>query len=118
MQINVTFLIQIINFWVAYTILHKILLRPLVQLIDKKNAAKTTMIEGIKQKEHALARLQEEKNKNLEIFRHHVKSQYIFIIPRPVPMPPASVFLKDQQHIDSLAQAAEKLLIEKAPHAF
>jgi hypothetical protein len=118
MQINATFLIQIINFWVTYTILHRLLLRPLVHLINKKDAAKATMIEGIKQKEHVLARLQEDKHKNLEIFRNHVKTKYIFITPKPASMPPPSIFIKDPRQIALLTQAAEQLLIEKAPHAF
>jgi hypothetical protein len=76
MMLNVTFVIQIINFWITYVVLHKFLFKPMVALLIQKERAKLQLVEGLKDKEHVLFGLQEDKGRVLEKFKLHVKQQY------------------------------------------
>lgn len=114
MQINVTFIIQIINFWISYAMLHKFLFKPFVQLINNKEAARETLIKGLRAKEQRLLQLQEDKKKNLETFRTYVKTQYPFKTPAPEEIPSEFVFIKNQDKLDALIDAEKNLLVQKA----
>lgn len=114
MQINVTFVIQIINFWISYTVLHKLLFKPFVGLIHNKEAARDTLTNGLKAKEQRLLQLQEDKKKNLETFRSYIKAQYPF---KTVPLekiPPEFAFTKNQDELDVLIASEKNLLLQKA----
>lgn len=118
MQINVTFIIQIINFWISYALLHKFLFKPFVRLINSKEAARETLIKGLKAKEQRLLQLQEDKKKNLEVFRTHIKAEYPFQTLPLEKMPSEFMFTKNQTELEALIDAEKNLLIQKAPHAY
>jgi F0F1-type ATP synthase membrane subunit b/b' len=118
MQINATFLIQIVNFWISYAMLHKLLFKPFVQLIEKKQAAQTKMLNVIKSKEQTIVHLQDDKKKNLEEFRVHLKETYHFTQPQLQDVPATCAIEKEQEGIDSITAQMKQLLIQKAPHAF
>lgn len=118
MQINVTFIIQIVNFWISYAMLHKLLFKPFVGIINNKQAARQILIKGLKHKELALITLQDDKKKNLEDFRTHIKQQYDFT---PLPLIELSqpfAFSCNQDEIDRLIETQKNLIIQKAPHAY
>jgi hypothetical protein len=118
MQINVTFIIQIINFWITYAILHKLLLKPVVRLVNNKEAGKAMLLNGLKEKEAALVRLQEDKKKNIDIFRNHLKTHYVFKQAQVLEIPASSVFNKKAEEIEALIATTKALLVEKVPHAY
>lgn len=118
MQINITFVIQIINFWITYGVVHKLLLKPFVARIRAKEATKTTLEDGIKTKETTLSRLHEDKKKNQEEFQSYLKKHYIFTTPQLQAIPITSTFVKDQKEIDALQATIKTLIIQKVPHAF
>lgn len=94
MQINITFLIQIANFWICYAIFHRFFLKPAVKQIHKKTVLEESLLQGLKEKEGILIHLQQDKKENLEVFRRYIKKQY----PTPVPA------LKDAPAIELLPQ--------------
>jgi hypothetical protein len=118
MQINATFLFQIVNFWISYVVLHKYLFKPMVQLITQKEAAKAFLKDGLKQKEAMLLHLQEDKKKNLEDFRFYIKSHYLFSSPRLEEIPVPSMYQKNRQEIDSLTSACRDVIIAEANDAY
>jgi hypothetical protein len=118
MQINVTFIFQIINFWICYVVLHKFLFKPMVQLLNQKEAAKLFLKESLKQKEAALLQLQADKKKGLETFRIYLKNHYIFGSPRLEEVPSLCVYEKKQQEINALIAACKDVIIAEAPHAY
>lgn len=118
MQINATFLVQIVNFWISYAMLHKFFFKPFVRFIEKKSTAKRTLLENLKAKELSLAQLQEDKKRHLEDFRAHLKAQYQPPIPTLEKIPTPPTFIKDSAEIAAITKTATEILIEKAPHAY
>jgi hypothetical protein len=118
MQINATFLVQIVNFWISYAMLHKLLFKPFVHLIEKKRSARNRVSEGLKHKEHTLLGLQEEKKTNQETFRAYIKSTYVFLHPKPQEIQIIGSFEKNQQEIDHLIKITKEQIVQKVPHAY
>jgi F0F1-type ATP synthase membrane subunit b/b' len=118
MQINVTFIIQIINFWITYLVLHKILFKPVVQLLQNKETAKESLVEGIKTKEAGLLHLQEEKKKNLEDFRQYLKTKYAFQPQRQEEIPVLTIQETKREAIAKMVTQECDLIVQKAPHAY
>jgi len=118
MQINVTFIIQIINFWISYFILHKILFKPVVQLIQNKETAKDLLVEGIKAKETALLHLQDEKKQNLEDFRCYLKTKYTFEKPHFEEIPALIMLETKREDISKIITQECDLIVQKAHDAY
>lgn len=118
MQINATFLIQIINFWISYAMLHKLLFKPFVQLIEKKHAAQAKMLGLIKSKEHVLVVLQDDKKQNLEDFRAHLKATYQTLPPKLQPVPATDFFDVEQKTITDITTTVKEIIVQKAPYAY
>ena len=118
MHVNLTFLIQIINFWISYVFLHRFFLKPIVILINKKNQAKEFLINGLKQKELALVQLQEEKSKNVTTFRQYLKTTYVLTPPHLQVIPTIVMAKKNQAEITQLTEKIKGILIQRVPHVF
>ena len=63
MRINATFFIQIINFWITYSFFKKLLLKPVVDLLNRRESARQNLFDGLKEKEIFLKQKVEEKTK-------------------------------------------------------
>ena len=118
MQINLTVLIQIINFWVSYVFLHKFFLKPIVDLINKKILAKNFLIDGLRQKELTVAKLQEEKLINVDTFRQYLATTYVSAPPHLQEIPTVTLLEKNPEDIAQLTANIKSILIQKVPHVF
>lgn len=118
MQINATFIIQIVNFWIMYVVLHKIILKPSVKLIASKMAAKKTMIDALKDKELLLLRLQDEKKKHLSDFKTYMKTAYQLPTPQVHEIMERPACKPNPEELERLVKTTKDLLIEKAGHAY
>lgn len=115
MHINATCIIQIINFWISYAMLHKLLLKPFVRLIYQKKAARETLINGLKNKEHQLLQLQEEKKQHLESFRNYVQTHYTPKVAKIEAIPGEVFYTPDQHTIENLITHEKNLLFQRVP---
>jgi hypothetical protein len=77
MNINLTFIIQIVHFWVAYEALSRFLLKPFVHEYFKKKQIKAAVLENMQKQERELSALVEEKNRALVEFKETVKARYM-----------------------------------------
>jgi hypothetical protein len=75
-EINATFIVQIINFWITFWFLNKFLLKPVYLLIQRKLIARNNFLEKLATKEQQLLGLQSQKKELLDSFRLHVKQTY------------------------------------------
>ena len=117
MQINATVIVQIINFWISYAMLHKLLFKPFVTLIEKKRDAKAMLVASLTSKEQAIITLQENKKQQLEDFKQYLKITYQEPHANLRDIPASATFSKHQDEIDQFTAYAKNLLIEKAPDA-
>lgn len=80
-NINITFFIQVINFFVTYKLLNIFLFKPVIASIQKKKQNDELISAKIKQQEQVLLDLQKEKVGHVVSFQSHVKKDYPFISP-------------------------------------
>lgn len=117
MHINVTVIIQIINFIIAHAILSRFLLKPFAQRILQKQRARKAMIAGFKDKEAQLQSLAVEKNRLLLVFQAHVQKNYKTPKINLVVLPSLVDPVVDATAIEAMTKATTKIIIKKASHA-
>jgi hypothetical protein len=118
MHINATVFIQAVNFGITYLFLKNILLRPLVQQIKQKEAAKATFIDALKDKETQLIDLQKEITENLGSFRQNSKKFYTINAITEQEKVIAITYQKDQSSINNIAKKTKDFLLKKVPYAY
>ena len=117
MHINVTFLIQIVNFWATYFFLKKILLNPVVTvLLKRKNAHRRLSLE-FKKKEDFLKQRVDEKSRLLRAFQRQLKERYQIIKLECPEIPSQIAYVKDQGEIDQVVSRGKDLLVRNILHA-
>ena len=118
MQINITFVIQVVNFCVTYCFLEKILLKPLVALLQKRDALKAKALEDIGKKESDLTALQQQKDADLQAFKVHVNDKYKLQDVKREEIPLISGSDYDDERIHKMVKEGKKLLVERLAHAY
>lgn len=117
MQINCTVFIQIINFWVTYFFLRKILLEPIVAVINKKKSAMDSLTSHLKEKEFNIDQLVKKKGKALVDFREQVQFKYKMPEIKPLEIQASLIYKSDKQQIAELINSSKNLIIEKVSNA-
>lgn len=117
MQINCTVFIQIINFWVTYFFLRKILLAPAIVMINKKKRAKDALANHLKEKESSINDLINQKSKKLVDFREQIQFKYKKPQIRTLEIKTDLVYQSDQQQIEALINSSKNLIIKKVSNA-
>jgi len=117
MQINITFLVQIINFGITYFFLNKILFRSVVYFLQKREMLKKRLINKIVQKEHELDALYSQKASDMLQFQAHVAKKYRFakFIPQDTPL--QVKYQSDQQALDLLVKKGSGLVMKGVGNA-
>jgi len=118
MNINVTFIIQIIHFTIVYWILKRYFFKNIISVLQEKEKSRQTLTSGLKDKEMSLVFLQEEKKKDLLDFRQKLKEKYLFAHESPQEIPSGILYEKNEKRITDAIKTVELRIIEKAPHAF
>ena len=117
MQINVTFLLQIINFCATYFFLEKIILRPLVADLQKRDEFKNFLVAGIEKKEEQLVCVQEQKTTDLLLFQDELKRKYKTPSFTPKDIPFVVNYQRDKEHINQVIDQGTELLVKEVSHA-
>jgi|SRR5579862_4352164 len=118
MNINITFIIQIINFWVTYFMLHKLLFKPVFRHLHQKEFAKNLMLEKLKGKEKKLFVLQEKKSALLFDFRRHLQVAYSSPIIQQPAFVPDIFYKKNPEEIRVLIDESKTLLVKKVSDVY
>ena len=118
MQINVTFVIQMIHFIIVYMVLKRYFFKDIVSVLQEREKTKQKLTAGLKDKEASLSLSQEEKKKDVIIFRDMLREKYTFASETVYEIPTGVFYQKDEARLASIAERVEQLIIEKAPHAF
>lgn len=117
MQINCTVLIQIINFWVTYFFLRKILLIPIIEVINRKKSAKDAFNANLKQKEEFIHGLITKKSRELTDFAQQVQFKYKAPQITQPEIKTDLIYVPDEKKIDELISSSKNLIIAKVSNA-
>ncbi len=118
MNINVTFIIQIVNFWCAYFFLKKIFIRPMVSVVIQRKRAQKRLDDGLKKKEIFLKEKIELKGKALRDFQQYVKDRYKRPTAEYQKIPSEVTYIKDRDEIEKVVTVSKKLLIDRVPYVY
>ena len=118
MYINITLIIQLINFGITYWFLNKLLFVPFIAKITHKNKTEKSLLEIVSLETKNFEKLQIKKKQELIQFQDHVKDSY-----QTEPIPEISVEttmkeLSDKQQIKNLSSRIEDMIVEKVVHEY
>lgn len=117
MKINITLVVQIINFWITYFFLTRLLFKPMVAMLKAREVAREKMKDALKEREFFLKERVEEKTRALVEFRRYLKRTYaVEAAAVPVNVPEVG-YKKNQAEIDSITVTSKNYLIKKVPDA-
>jgi hypothetical protein len=118
MAVNVTFIIQIVNFWVSYFMLHKLILSPVMRVLKNKETAQKLLRESLKDREHVLLRLQEEKQQSVSDFKEHIRVRYVPVSTQIKEIPLVKIESQKCDEIEAVTEAMCDILVTKANDAY
>ena len=120
MQINVTLVIQIINFFITYKVLNAFLFRPAIDALETKQKKKDALQNQIDTQEEELITIEKEKVEAIVTFQNHVKKCYPFIQTYTVEKQLEFDITPQPKMIDKekLEKQITDWLVEKVPHDF
>jgi hypothetical protein len=76
MNINITFVLQIANFWITYMFLKKLIFRPFLISIRKRDFARKMLLIKFKEKENQIIQKTKAKEQFIKDFRDKIKINY------------------------------------------
>jgi hypothetical protein len=118
MAVNVTFIIQIANFWVSYFMLHKLIFSPVMRVLKNKETAQKLLRESLKDREHVLLRVQEEKKQIISDFKEHVRVRYAPISTQIKEIPLIKIESQKCDEIEAVTEKMCNILVTKANDAY
>jgi len=102
---------------VTYFFLRKILLEPVIAVINKKKSAMDSLTNHLKEKEININELSNKKSKALFDFRKQVRFKYKKPEIKPLEIKTDLVYESDKQQIAELINSSKNLIIEKVSNA-
>lgn len=120
MNINVTFIIQIINFIIVYMVLHRFLFGPVLTSISQKKEKKAVFEKDIKAKEDELIKLEQKKRKAIVSFQAHATKAYPFVAsPKcDTPLDVESKIMFEDVDTKKMKKELKSWLLSKVPHGY
>ncbi|HEB41904.1 MAG TPA: hypothetical protein ENI08_02715 [Candidatus Dependentiae bacterium] len=116
MNINVTMVIQAINFFIAYWVMRIFLFKPALQVIQGEQIEQTRLDTIIRQQEQSITIKEDERQKHWQACRDYFRDNKPFIdLTKLVvkEMPEVSIPVVRQELIDKLADETQQVLIQK-----
>lgn len=118
MYINITFVIQGINFGICYLVLKYFFLKPAILLLNAREAEYNKMLGDLEKDENALQKKIVYKEMLIENFRSQVNAQYpVFEGPSEVLVPYPVTYRENDATTAVYQETLKELLVAKASHA-
>ncbi len=116
MQINVTFILQIINFAISYAVLSRFLLQPFMQRIYQKRTARATLSAILDNKDDQKQQLITSKEERLVTFREQIQATYQKPTVTLIEPPLFEERQLDEASVQAMINSATAFVVEKVPH--
>ena len=116
MNINITLVVQAINFFIAYWVMRIFLFKPALQVIEGEQAQQTRLNTIIRQQEQSITIKEDERQKHWQACRDYFRDNKPFIDLRKLAIkeiPEVSLPVVRQELVDKLADETQQVLIQK-----
>ena len=116
MRLNLTFLVQIVNFYVTYRLLRILFFEPIKKSIDKKKQIIKDKKGLIRDREKELLEMQHKKRNRLLAFQNKNKKLIGKIGVRDIPIPKIPTVEISDEELVLTQKKIEKMMLEKVPN--
>lgn len=118
MQINATFIVQLINFFITYHVLNFLVFKPIIASLHHKEKEEKKINDSIAHEEEILLSLEKEKSQAMRTFQTQTKEKYPYV--SLVEKEKEEEFKIPKTEIDqtALEKQVTDFLIEKVPHEY
>ncbi len=114
-MINFTLLIQIINFYITYRVLKKVIFKPTIDNIEKREHEKRELNLNINKQEAFILAKEKIKKSNLLDFQKKIQQNFI-LPPNKLPDIPQEIsYKRNLSEIKSLTTRIKDLIIQEVP---
>ena len=116
MNINITLVVQAINFFIAYWVMRIFLFKPALQVIEGEQAQQTRLNTIIRQQEQSITIKEDERQKHWQACRDYFRDNKPFIVLTKLAIkeiPEVSLPVVRQELVDKLADETQQALIQK-----
>jgi hypothetical protein len=118
MQINSTFIFQIVNFGITYFFFSKYLLNPIAQLIQKREWVEKNLVDDIKNRKLQLDQFIKKKNNDLLFFQKNM-AEHNPLLKIEIPEVFFEIqYQKNDTVIQKLISTGKTILVKKVSHAY
>ncbi|MCK4265382.1 hypothetical protein KAW80_03420 [Candidatus Babeliales bacterium] len=115
MEINITFFIQILNFYVSYRVLNKFIFSPVIQSLEKRKLEEQAILSEIAQNEAKIIDKEHLEKDELIAFQKKIIEQY----PLPKTKPPGikSIigYKRNAATVKCLTGKIKKIILKEVP---
>ncbi|MFA6264002.1 MAG: hypothetical protein WCW33_06390 [Candidatus Babeliales bacterium] len=98
--------------------LRKLIFSPVMRVLNNKETAQKLLRESLKDREHALLKIQEEKQKGISDFKEHVRVRYAPISTQIKEIPLIKIESQTRNDIEAVTEAMCDILVTKANDAY
>ena len=116
MQFNITFFIQIINFYITYWFLNKFLFKPVINFIKKEKLKEQIVKIEIENKQKLLSNLEDKKRSELYNFQDKASKKYRVEPLIEIKIPELSQIELNKSEVDNVTKIVKNILVERVPH--
>ncbi len=116
MNINVTFVFQVLNFLFSYWFLNRFLFIPVIRHIEERKSGDRHLFSLIEKKEKYLLKLEEEKYQRLIKFKETINKGFQLKRRKIANIPECYHFKLDDKSVEKSISKMSKILVKKVPH--
>ena len=113
MYINLTFLVQIGNFFIVYLFLKRYFLEPFINIVQQKKQQKMVLQESVYQKQESIKMLLEEKKEGLLAFQEFVIQTYEILPQAPLHVEKLILPSFDKKMLETSIDQVTQLLVKR-----
>ncbi len=116
MRINLTLLVQVINFSITYWFLNRFMFRPVIEFLNQKKTKEEKTKKRLEKKEQDLLCMEKKKHQDLGDFKVKMKKEYGIVPPKTAQVPSELHIEINKKEIEKLTDIAKKILVKRVPY--
>ncbi len=115
MYVNITLLIQIINFSITYHLLNKLIFSPIIISLKKKKTVEDNFINSLKKEEHLLLSKEKRLHQDLIDFQRKIQKKYVPLTKKSIEVQFDITYERDEKEVKNLTKKIKDLLVKEVP---
>jgi F0F1-type ATP synthase membrane subunit b/b' len=116
MNINITLIVQFINFLVTYLFLNRFLFQPIILRLRTKKECEEGLLHDIATEEELMIAQQKAYHKQLLTFQQQVRTAHPTIHKKEVARPRDIIYQRNKAEVDILVAESTEIIVKRVIH--